>query len=142
MKSKTLLLFMALMALASCRTLPPELPPQIRYVEKKVILRDTVEVEAIRTILVRDSSSYFERNDTIIIKEWHWKEDINKISKLQVRLDSALAEKMDSIPYEVVRIKEINITTPWQKKQIAGFWILSAAVAIAIALKIKHLFSR
>lgn len=114
----------ALFFLTSCRS-----RVETVYVDKvKTEYRDVVRVDSVYN---RDTVAIRLSGDTVFKEVIKWRE------RWQLRIDSFT--RVDSVPYAVEVVREVNRLTPWQKKQIAGFWIAVGLIGIGIALKIKRI---
>lgn len=112
----------ALFFLTSCRA-------RTVYVDKvKTEYRDVVRVDSVYN---RDTVAMYIAGDTVFKEVIKWRE------RWQLRIDSF--RRVDSVPYAVEVVREVNRLTPWQKKQIAGFWVAVGLIGIGIALKIKRI---
>lgn len=112
----------ALFFLTSCRA-------RTVYVDKvKTEYRDVVRVDSVYN---RDTVAMYIAGDTVFKEVIKWRE------RWQLRVDSFT--RVDSVPYAVEVVREVNRLTPWQKKQIAGFWVAVGLIGIGIALKIKRI---
>lgn len=114
----------ALFFLTSCRA-----RVETVYVDKvKTEYRDVVRVDSVYN---RDTVAMYIAGDTVFKEVIKWRE------RWQLRIDSF--RRVDSVPYAVEVVREVNRLTPWQKKQIAGFWVAVGLIGIGIALKIKRI---
>ena len=100
---------------------------QTVYVDKvKTEYKERVRVDSVYN---RDTVNMWLAGDTVFKEVTKWRE------RWQLRVDSFT--RVDSIPYTVEVVKEVNRLTPWQHRQIVGFWIALGVIAVAVALKIK-----
>ena len=114
----------ALFFLTSCRS-----RVETVYVDKvKTEYRDVVRIDSVYN---RDTVAIRLSGDTVYKDIIKWRE------RWQLRIDSFT--RVDSVPYAVEVVREVNRLTPWQKKQIAGFWVAVDLIGIGIALKIKRI---
>ena len=98
------------------------------YVDKvKTEYRDVVRIDSVYN---RDTVAIRLSGDTVYKDVIKWRE------RWQLRIDSFT--RVDSVPYAVEVVREVNRLTAWQKKQIAGFWIAVGLIGIGIALKLKR----
>ena len=112
----------ALFFLTSCRA-------RTVYVDKvKTEYRDVVRIDSVYN---RDTVAMYMAGDTIFKEVIKWRE------RWQLRIDSFT--RVDSVPYAVEVVREVNRLTPWQKKQIAGFWIAVGLIGVGVVLKIKRI---
>lgn len=112
----------ALFFLTSCRT-------RTVYVDKvKTEYRDVVRIDSVYN---RDTVSMYMAGDTVYKDVIKWRE------RWQLRIDSFT--RVDSVPYAVEVVREVNRLTPWQHRQIVGFWIAVGLIGIGVVLKIKRI---
>ena len=112
----------ALFFLTSCRA-------RTVYVDKvKTEYRDVVRIDSVYN---RDTVAIRLSGDTVYKDIIKWRE------RWQLRVDSFT--RVDSVPYAVEVVREVNRLTPWQHRQIVGFWIAVGLIGIGIALKIKRI---
>lgn len=113
----------ALFFLTSCRA-----RVETVYVDKvKTEYRDVVRIDSVYN---RDTVSMYMAGDTVFKEVIKWRE------RWQLRIDSFT--RVDSVPYAVEVVREVNRLTPWQKKQITGFWVAVGLIGIGVVLKIKR----
>ena len=114
----------ALFFLTSCRS-----RVETVYVDKvKTEYRDVVRIDSVYN---RDTVAIRLSGDTVYKDIIKWRE------RWQLRVDSFT--RVDSVPYAVEVVREVNRLTPWQHRQIVGFWIAVGLIGIGIALKIKRI---
>lgn len=114
----------ALFFLTSCRA-----HVETVYVDKvKTEYRDVVRVDSVYN---RDTVAMYIAGDTVFKEVTKWRE------RWRLRVDSFT--RVDSVPYAVEVVREVNRLTPWQHRQIVGFWIAVGLIGIGIALKIKRI---
>lgn len=102
---------------------------QTVYVDKvKTEYKERVRVDSVYN---RDTVNMWLAGDTVFKEVTKWRE------RWQLRVDSFT--RVDSIPYTVEVVKEVNRLTPWQHRQIVGFWIVLGVIAVAVALKLRGL---
>lgn len=112
----------ALFFLTSCRA-------RTVYVDKvKTEYRDVVRIDSVYN---RDTVAIRLSGDTVYKDIIKWRE------RWQLRIDSFT--RVDSVPYAVEVVREVNRLTSWQHRQIVGFWIAVGLIGIGIALKIKRI---
>lgn len=112
----------ALFFLTSCRA-----RVETVYVDKvKTEYRDVVRIDSVYN---RDTVAIRLSGDTVYKDVIKWRE------RWQLRIDSFT--RVDSVPYAVEVVREVNRLTPWQKKQIVGFWVVVGLVSVGLVLKIK-----
>ena len=120
------ILFFGLLALlfTSCGS-SQQVVYQTQYRDRIIEHRDSIFIrEDTRT-------SERQRGDTVYITD----ETVRYIYKDRVRRDTLI--QRDTIPYKVE--VPVNVLTGWQKRQIAGFWILAAGIVLYVAWRIFRL---
>lgn len=101
----TLLIFL----FTGCKTKTVLVPVK----ETKTEYRDRLRVDSIYN---RDTVKIYGRNDTIFKDVIKWRE--------RFRVDTVSVVKVDSIPYKVEVVKEVNKLTKWQKTRLTAFNII------------------
>jgi hypothetical protein len=71
----------------------------------------------------------FTENDTVYLQSIKWRE--------RFRIDTVNLVKVDSIPYKVEVIKEVNKLTKWQKTRLDALNIIVILILIYALIKIK-----
>ena len=94
----------------------------------KIEYKDRFRVDSVYN---RDTLFVSKLNDTIIINSIKWREKFIR--------DTLTITKIDSIPYPVEVIKEINRLTKWQKLRLQLLNILGGLIAVFGAFKIGKL---
>lgn len=101
---------------------------QTVYVDKvKTEYKERVRVDSVYN---RDTVNMWLAGDTVFKEVTKWRE------RWQLRVDSFT--RVDSVPYTVEVVKEVNRLTTWQHRQIVGFWIALGVIAVAVVLKLKR----
>lgn len=111
-----LILFFA----TGCRSVQPVIVERI-----KIEYRDRLRVDSIYN---RDTVQIYGRNDTVFKDVIKWRE--------RFRVDTVSVVKVDSIPYPVEVIKEVNKLTKWQRWRLTILNIIGGLTAVYIAFKI------
>lgn len=114
-----LILFFA----TGCKSVQPVI------VEKtKIEYRYRLRVDSIYN---RDTVNVYERGDTVYLQTIKWRE--------RFKIDTVRYEKVDSIPYFVEVVKEVNVLTKWQKirLQLLNVIVLAAIIAIVIHIVLR-----
>lgn len=93
--------------------------------ETKIEYRDRLRVDSIYN---RDTVQIYGRNDTIFKDVIRWRE--------RLRLDTVSVVKIDSIPYPVEVIREVNKLTKWQRWRLTALNIIGGLVIVYVAFKI------
>lgn len=119
---KTLLLLAILSLFAGCKTKTVLVP-----VEKvKIEYRERLRVDSVYN---RDTIQIYKKNDTIYYEKIKWRE--------RFKIDTVSVVKVDSIPYKVEVVKEVNKLTKWQKLRLNTLNILVLIIAAYLFIKIK-----
>ena len=119
---KWMLLLAILSVFTGCKTKTVLVP-----VEKvKIEYRDRLRVDSVYN---RDTIQIYKKNDTIYYEKIKWRE--------RFKIDTVSVVKVDSIPYKVEVVKEVNKLTKWQKIRLNALNILVVIIAIYLFIKIK-----
>ena len=111
-----LILFFA----TGCKSVQPVI------IEKtKIEYKDRLRVDSIYN---RDTVQIYGRNDTIFKDIIKWRE--------RFRIDTVSVVKIDSIPYPVEVIREVNKLTKWQRWRLTILNIIGGLTAAYIAFRI------
>jgi hypothetical protein len=111
-----LILFFA----TGCKSVQPVI------IEKtKIEYRDRLRVDSIYN---RDTVQIYGRNDTIFKDIIKWRE--------RFRFDTVSVVRIDSIPYPVEVIQEVNKLTKWQRWRLTILNIIGGLTAAYIAFRI------
>jgi hypothetical protein len=121
MNYKTLFFILIFITISGCK------PKQILVpvTETKIEYRDNLRVDSIYN---RDTLFVFRQNDTVYIQSVKWRE--------RFKIDTLRYERLDSVPYAVEVIKEVNKLTKWQDIRLTLFNILVAILGGYIVYKI------
>ena len=114
-----LILFFA----TGCRSVQPVIVERI-----KIEYRDRLRVDSIYN---RDTVQIYGRNDTIFKDIIKWRE--------RFRVDTVSVVKIDSIPYPVEVVKEVNKLTKWQRWRLNALNIIAIIIVAYVAIKIRLL---
>lgn len=93
--------------------------------ETKIEYRDRLRVDSIYN---RDTVQIYGRNDTIFKDVIKWRE--------RFRLDTVSVVKIDSIPYPVEVIREVNRLTKWQRWRLTILNIIGGLTIAYIAFRV------
>jgi len=119
---KLLIILLILIAFTACKTKTVLLPVEHVKIEYKDKLR-------IDSVYNRDTMYLFTENDTVYLQSIKWRE--------RFRIDTVNLIKVDSIPYKVEVIKEVNKLTKWQKTRLDALNIIVILILIYALIKIK-----
>lgn len=111
-----LILFFA----TGCKSVQPVIVDRI-----KIEYRDRLRVDSIYN---RDTVQIYGRNDTIFKDVIRWRE--------RFRVDTVSVVKIDSIPYPVEVILEVNRLTKWQRWRLTILNIIGGLIIVYIAFRI------
>ena len=121
---KVLPLLVVLSLLAGCKSKTVLVP-----VEKvKIEYRDRLRVDSVYN---RDTVNIYERGDTIYLQTIKWRE--------RFKFDTVSVVRVDSIPYPVEVIQEVNKLTKWQRWRLNALNIIMLVIVAYIVIKIKLL---
>ena len=111
-----LILFFA----TGCKSVQPAI------IEKtKIEYKDRLRVDSIYN---RDTVQIYGRNDTIFKDIIKWRE--------RFRIDTVSVVKIDSIPYPVEVIREVNKLTKWQRWRLTILNIIGGLTIVYIAFRV------
>ena len=114
----TLIIFLA----TGCKTKTVLVPVDRVKIEYKERLR-------VDSVYNRDTLHLFTRGDTVYLQSIKWRE--------RFRVDTVSVVKVDSIPYKVEVVKEVNKLTKWQKFRLNALNILVLIMVVYIVIRIK-----
>jgi hypothetical protein len=103
-----------------CKSVQPAI------IEKtKIEYRDRLRVDSVYN---RDTVQIYGRNDTIFKDVIRWRE--------RFRLDTVSVVRIDSIPYAVEVIREVNKLTKWQRWRLTLLNIIGGLTIVYIAFRV------
>lgn len=111
-----LILFFA----TGCRSVQPVIVERI-----KIEYKDRLRVDSIYN---RDTVQIYGRNDTVFKDIIKWRE--------RFRLDTVSVVRIDSIPYPVEVIREVNKLTKWQRWRLTILNIIGGLIIVHIAFRV------
>lgn len=116
------ILMIILLSISGCK------PKQILVpiTETKIEFRERFRVDSVYN---RDTLMLFSQNDTVYLQTIKWRE--------RFRIDTVSVVKVDSIPYAVEVVKEVNRLTKWQQIRLSALNIIIAIIVIYVIIKIK-----
>ena len=121
---KWMLLLAILSLFAGCKTKTVLVP-----VEKvKIEYRDRMRVDSVYN---RDTVNIYEKNDTVFLHTIKWRE--------RFKLDTVSVVRVDSIPYPVEVVTEVNKLTKWQRWRLNALNIIAIIIVGYVIIKIKLL---
>ena len=96
--------------------------------ETKIEYRDRMRVDSVYN---RDTVNIYEKNDTIFLQTIKWRE--------RFKLDTVSVVRVDSIPYPVEVIQEVNKLTKWQRWRLNALNIIAIIIVGYVIIKIRIL---
>lgn len=116
------ILMIILLSISGCK------PKQILVpiTETKIEFREHFRVDSVYN---RDTLMLFSQNDTVYLQSIKWRE--------RFRIDTVSVVKVDSIPYTVEVVKEVNKLTKWQQIRLSALNILIVIIVIYVIIKTK-----
>lgn len=117
-----LLAILVVFLLTGCKTKTVLVP-----VEKvKIEYRDRLRIDSVYN---RDTVNIYERGDTVYLQTIKWRE--------RFKFDTVSVVRVDSIPYPVEVVREVNVLTKWQRWRLNALNILVLIIAAYLFIKIK-----
>ena len=113
-----------MLIISGCKTKEVLVPTEKTVIE----YRDKLRIDSVYN---RDTLVLFTKNDTVYLQSIKWRE--------RFKVDTVRYEKIDSIPYFVEVVKEVNVLTKWQKirLQLLNVIVLAAIIAIVIHIVLR-----
>ena len=94
----------------------------------KIEYRDRLRVDSVYN---RDTLNIFQKNDTVFHEKIKWRE--------RFKIDTVSVVKVDSIPYPVEVVREVNKLTKWQRWRLNALNIIAIIIVAYIVIKIRKL---
>ncbi len=94
--------------------------------ETKIEYMDRLRVDSIYN---RDTIQIYEKNDTIFKDVIKWRE--------RFKFDTVSVVKIDSIPYTVEVVTEVNKLTKWQRWRLSALNIIAVIIVAYVVIKIR-----
>lgn len=120
---KIILIALLLLIISGCKTKEVLVPTEKTVIE----YRDRTFVDSVYN---RDTLYLFAKNDTVYIQSIKWRE--------RFKVDTVMYEKIDSIPYFVEVVKEVNVLTKWQKIRLQLLNVIILVIAVYVIIRIKR----
>lgn len=120
---KIILIALLLLIISGCKTKEVLVPTEKTVIE----YRDRTFVDSVYN---RDTLYLFAKNDTVYIQSIKWRE--------RFKVDTIRYEKIDSVPYYIEVIKEVNVLTKWQKIRLKALNVIVLAIIIIAIIKLKR----
>jgi len=119
---KIFIVLLILTTFTACKT--KEILVPVEHV--KIEYKDKLRIDSVYN---RDTMYLFTENDTVYLQSIKWRE--------RFRIDTVNLIKVDSIPYKVEVIKEVNKLTKWQQIRLDALNIIVILILIYALIKIK-----
>jgi hypothetical protein len=119
---KIILIVLLLLIISGCKTKEVLIPTEKTVVE----YRDQLRIDSVYN---RDTLYLFTKNDTVYLQSIKWRE--------RFKIDTVSVVRVDSIPYPVEVIQEVNKLTKWQKIRLRLLNIIVIAIIIYVIIRIK-----
>ena len=121
---KIILIILLLLIISGCKTKEIVVP-----VEKTVVeYRDQLRIDSVYN---RDTVNIYERGDTVYLQTIKWRE--------RFKLDTVSVVRVDSIPYPVEVVREVNVLTKWQRLRLNALNIIAIIIVGYVIIKIRTL---
>ena len=128
MHMKRIILLIPLLAIlilfAGCKTKTVLVPVD----RVKIEYRDRLRIDSVYN---RDTVNIYERGDTVYLQTIKWRE--------RFKFDTVSVVRVDSIPYPVEVVKEINKLTKWQRWRLNALNIIVLVIVAYVMIKIRIL---
>jgi hypothetical protein len=119
-----LLAILVVFLLTGCKTETVLVP-----VEKvKIEYRDRLRIDSVYN---RDTVNIYERGDTVYLQTIKWRE--------RFKFDTVSVVRVDSIPYPVEVVREVNVLTKWQRLRLNALNIIAIIIVCYVIIKIRTL---
>ena len=120
---KIILIALLLLIISGCKTKEVLVPTEKTVVE----YRDQLRIDSVYN---RDTLYLFTKNDTVYLQSIKWRE--------RFKVDTVRYEKVDSIPYFVEVVKEVNVLTKWQKIRLQLLNVIVLIILVYVIIRIKR----
>ena len=94
----------------------------------KIEYRDRLRIDSVYN---RDTVNIYEKNDTVYLHTIKWRE--------RFKFDTVSVVRVDSIPYPVEVIQEVNKLTKWQRWRLNALNIIAIIIVAYVIIKIRIL---
>jgi hypothetical protein len=121
---KIILLLLIIIAFAGCKSKTVLVPVE----RVKIEYRDRLRVDSVYN---RDTVNIYKKNDTVYLQTVRWRE--------RFKFDTVSVVRVDSIPYPVEVIQEVNRLTKWQRWRLNALNVLAFIIVAYFAIKIRSL---
>ena len=121
---KIILIALLLLVISGCKTKEVLIP-----IEKTVVeYRDQLRIDSVYN---RDTLYLFTKNDTVYLQSIKWRE--------RFKVDTVSVVRVDSIPYPVEVVREVNVLTKWQRLRLNALNIIVLVIVAYVVIKIRTL---
>ena len=120
---KIILIALLLLIISGCKTKEVLVPTEKTVIE----YRDQLRIDSVYN---RDTLYLFTKNDTVYLQSIKWRE--------RFKVDTVRYEKVDSIPYFVEVVKEVNVLTKWQKIRLQLLNVIVLIILVYVIIRIKR----
>ena len=120
---KIILIILLLLIISGCKTKEVLVPTEKTVIE----YRDRTFVDSVYN---RDTLYLFAKNDTVYLQSIKWRE--------RFKIDTVRYEKIDSVPYFVEVVKEVNVLTKWQKIRLQLLNVIVLIILVYVIIRIKR----
>ena len=117
-----LLAILVVFLLTGCKTKTVLVPVEKVKIEYKERLR-------VDSVYNRDTIQIYKKNDTIYYEKIRWRE--------RFKIDTVSVVRVDSIPYKVEVVKEVNKLTKWQRWRLNALNVLALIIVVYLFIRIK-----
>lgn len=124
---KIIVLLLILIAFSACKTKTVLVP--VEHV--KIEYQDKLRIDSVYN---RDTLYLFTKNDTVYLQSIKWRE--------RYRRDTVSVVKVDSIPYKVEVLKEVNKLTKWQQIRLNALNVIVLIIMLTSGIYIFLKFKR
>jgi hypothetical protein len=121
---KIILIILLLLIISGCKTKEVLVPTEKTVIE----YRDRTFVDSVYN---RDTLYLFAKNDTVYLQSIKWRE--------RFKLDTVSVVRVDSIPYPVEVVREVNVLTKWQRLRLNALNIIAIIIVAYVVIKIRTL---
>ena len=120
---KIILIILLLLIISGCKTKEVLVPTEKTVIE----YRDRTFVDSVYN---RDTLYLFAKNDTVYLQSIKWRE--------RFKIDTVSVVRVDSIPYPVEVVKEVNVLTKWQKIRLQLLNVIVLIILVYVIIRIKR----
>jgi len=116
-------LIIILLSISGCKSRQILVP----ITETKIEFRERFRIDSVYN---RDTLMLFSQNDTVYLQSIKWRE--------RFKVDTVRYEKIDSIPYFVEVVKEVNVLTKWQQIRLQLLNVIVLIILVYVIIRIKR----